>query len=615
MTNIEHQSALTLTSLYLKRLETAIDAARMQTKEGAPAEWLRVCAAFSSAELALLICHSAIAPVHHDDIDDDDVPSVVTAVKRLTGAAGFPLTTTSGAPTTGAAALLDLAVQVGLLARPTPDRKTVTRLRLSRKASAELARIERDLAQAGDLLKAQPLLYVPEPHAPEVTPNWRGQLELPDNSAAVLSIVEALQGTAWTINQHMLGLLSGPGMAVGRKRKLSAGQQAAVEQARAFAGKTFYYRTRLDYRGRFYQVGGRLQYTSGDDLARSLLTFARSEPVDDAGLNWLAQHLYACGGGIQPIVLDPWRDRIWINWATSNQTLLANCANRPDLHTEWKKAKEPYQFLAAAKAWDDASKGLPVSLPVRLDATASAMQHFCLLLRDQELAPKVNCWPGSKQDYYSELAKSPVWKRKRSRQDMKAAGWAIYGKKVTPKMVEAIKGVAPRAWDLFERLQSVADEFTMMGQPIRWTTPNGFEVVQDSRELIERKIDLRRYFGAQYVERYPGMTLDPIKQLNSLPANLVHSLDAALLANIIDAGIDLNVIRDWGTAHDAIAVHPNRVVDLIAATKSGLLETYQPDVLGDLFRQWQEQGITQAAPAHDAALDGRFVRSSWTFTA
>lgn len=408
MKNDNHQAGRILTSLYLQRLATAIDAARLQTREGAPAEWLRVCAGFSAPELALLICHSAIYPADQDDIEDDDLPSVVTAVKRLTGAAGFPRTTGTGAPTTGSAALLDLAVQVGLLAKPTPDRKTVTRLKLSRAAAKELAKIERDLAQAGDLLKEQPLLYVPEPYV-EVTPNWRGQLELPDNSAAVLPIVEVLQGTAWTVNDHMLELLSGPGMALGRKRKLDGGQQATIEQARAFAGQTFYYRSRLDYRGRLYQVGGRLQYTSGDDLARSLLTFAHGEVLDNNGLNWLAQHLYSCGGGLHPDVSDPWRNKTWIDWATCHRTLLANCASRPDLHPEWKAAKEPYQFLAAAKAWGDALKGLPVSLPVRLDATASAMQHFCLLLRDQDLAPKVNCWASSaKQDYYSELAKSPV---------------------------------------------------------------------------------------------------------------------------------------------------------------------------------------------------------------
>jgi DNA-directed RNA polymerase len=168
-----------------------------------------------------------------------------------------------------------------------------------------------------------------------------------------------------------------------------------------------------------YQQGGRLQYTSGTDAARSLLEFAHGEPLTSDGYGYLGIHVATCYG-----VRGSFTDRTV--WTHENTQAIAAAVADPIGSTFWHGAKEPYRFLAAAHAW--VNQSAPVHLPVTADATASAFQHFALLLRDEELGARVNLAPCNvgdvPRDFYTDLAAGTAY----SREDINEVAWMVYGK-------------------------------------------------------------------------------------------------------------------------------------------------------------------------------------------
>jgi DNA-directed RNA polymerase len=100
----------------------------------------------------------------------------------------------------------------------------------------------------------------------------------------------------------------------------------------------------------------------------------------------------------------------------------------------WRKAKEPYRFLAACDAWRQVenARGLPLSeqpqihIPIAADATASMLQHYALMTKDATLASQVNMvavpLEAAPQDFYGNAAPAGL-----SREDMKRGAWILYG--------------------------------------------------------------------------------------------------------------------------------------------------------------------------------------------
>lgn len=447
-----------------------------------------------------------------------------------------------------------------------------------------------------------------------------------------IRVVEAankVQGTAWRINRAVLEVLDHTDQhtATELDDTLSEGQklqrERIIAEARDLAAlERFYFPVFLDFRGRLYQRGGVLTYTGGDDYARGLLEFADGEVVDakSDAMGWLTAHQAQMWGGEQAYT--PLGDGgTW-------------------LPKDWERgAENPVQYLAATLAIEDAYKGRRVHLPVRVDATCSGLQHLALLSADEELARRVHLWGNCHGDrrgkaqeieepsttFYQELAGLTGLPRREVKSVIipmlyeageetcaKALAKVRRGEsaRVTPRdeadamtIRGAATSLAPDAFGLLEWFKEIAEAHNNVTTPfpVCWTTPSGFQAIQDYR-LVDKNPtrpdrQVKVLFDGEMlnlVKRFYTEFIDRPQQVISMPSSIVHSLDAALLTEIV-AG---SSISQWGVVHDAFAVPPGRVWDLLQANEEAMRTMYTPDLLAEWIAAWRADYRVLSDPPH-----------------
>lgn len=158
----------------------------------------------------------------------------------------------------------------------------------------------------------------------------------------------------------------------------------------------------MDFRGRVYPCPPHLSHM-GSDLARSILCFAKGEPLGEHGLDWLKIHVINLtglkkreskaerlryGNEILPDILDsaenPLGGRKW--WVDSDEPwqTLAGCMEI----AEALKAPNPEEYISY--------------FPIHQDGSCNGLQHYAALGRDAAGAESVNLAPAeTPQDVYS----------------------------------------------------------------------------------------------------------------------------------------------------------------------------------------------------------------------
>jgi hypothetical protein len=572
-----------------------------------------------SEKLALVVAH-VVTKLRKDD----EPPSPLSVAQEIGQLLGASDRTGEAA----GAALLGMAQTCGFIdikdGERRPGWQAAKEIRLSIPAEAQRADIEARLA-ASEIAPERPLLERP-PVEVIITPN-KDDIDPPLQplGLAVAEALDPIQSTAWRVNRFILDTLL----------KLKVPEKAALAQAKQYAdAPEFWYRCTFDWRGRLFQRGGRLQYTSGTDAARSLLEFAHGEPLTADGYAWLSSYLATCYG-----VPGPFTDRTV--WTHGNESDIRHAAADPIGSTFWREAKQPYRFLAACHAWVAAWSGQPVHLPVAADATSSIFQHYAWLLRDEELGAKVNLAPatvGSRPvDIYGSIAQKRTVNIVKlpkgagivqlhtggfTRSEVKAQAWMFYGEAPwaedkRPWLVQRhaaiqrlLKAQAPRAWALYLALRRAAKYEAEAGRALEWTLPDHFRVRQANRNEHSRKTEiwLHGWNGAWRLQARRRELLESLNindQVKGLPPNLIHSLDACLLRAVVR---EASSVSRWAVAHDSIGVHPNDGGRLRSAIVEAIECVYGPDVLASLGA-WCD-GI----PAHAAELPATMRGGWYTFS-
>jgi DNA-directed RNA polymerase len=168
------------------------------------------------------------------------------------------------------------------------------------------------------------------------------------------------------------------------------------------------------------------------------------------------------------------------------------------------------------------------------------------------------------------------------------------------KVSDKVKG-APVCWVTPEG--AWYSKLTPTGVPVRWTTPSGFEVIQDYR-YIEKDPERLRRAGCRIEILYNGRRVNLVKRIHSdrlnkdqsatsIKPNVVHSMDAALLIEIVAGS---SSIDRWAVAHDAFGVPPGRVWDLIWANQSAIRALYTADRLAEWTAAWRAAGVEVPDP-------------------
>jgi DNA-directed RNA polymerase len=314
---------------------------------------------------------------------------------------------------------------------------------------------------------------------------------------------------------------------------------------------------------------------------------------------------------------------------------------------QWKKRRgkkwqERRQFVKkATERWKKTGRGVvidgvihfPSHLPVELDQSNSAFQHIALMMEDKELRENANMgtvW----SDLYTEVAKSNRMnisgltdeQERRKIIKLVALPWsygasgrtcandliafqresldkATYLSTLTMEEVNSLADdVVAILEDEFEtcvryreRVEKAVEEIRASGQSevVQWLTPTLFRMVQ--RKHASQKFKGNVWSGERDVEvraRQPT-GVDWEKNKTSAPANLVHSMDAALVHVLLwffrfaesldeEDGTTVESLRPSEkivypliTVHDAFACHASNAADLKDKLVSGLAGMYK----------------------------------------
>lgn len=404
----------------------------------------------------------------------------------------------------------------------------------------------------------------------------------------------------------------------------------------------FHFVHALDFRGRAYAVAAFLN-PQGDDCSKAMLRFAHSKPLGDTGAFWLAVH-GSNTYGVDKVSFD---DRV--KWVQDNQDAIVESALNPlTTGTLWTTADSPWQFLAfccewaGVVMWHKAGKDMAEfqsSLPVGLDGACNGLQNFSAMLRDEIGGKATNLVPSdTPADIYAEVAAAAnalIYEDLHEAQDAMAGKWAG---KVTRKLTKRNTMTVPYAVTEFGMRDQLMEEFRKLqeeavvapevanaqlgdaiylaaknyeaigtvvvaaraamtwlkevarvvaadGLPVQWTTPSGFLVVQDYREVLGDRLDFtvcgRRF--SLMVERR-GDKLNRRKQSSGISPNFVHALDAAHLQRTVGLCLDAG-LSSFAMVHDSYGCHASDIETMSTALRTAFVEQYTGDVLGSFREQ------------------------------
>lgn len=531
----------------------------------------------------------------------------------------------------------------------------------------------------GGYLSPPPRNYLVRTHKPDHI-EMVDQAEMP----RVLHAVNTIQATAWKVNQPVLEMMqrvwNGGGSlgglphrdnaplpaqpsdidrseaakaewkkraeAVHRENAKRRGKRIAFLQKLSVAEKmaeypAVYFPHSLDWRGRCYPIPKGGPEPQGNDIARSLLTFANGMPLGPTGGRWLAIHL-ANQFGIDKV---SFKERI--SWVERHQdAILDSAANPLDGQRFWATADNPWQALAACFEWAGyvAEGDAFVShLPIALDGSNSGLQHCTALLRDPLAAPHVNL-VGSDQpgDLYSHIA-ALAQRVADSADDDRARAWR--GGKISRQiakqpcmtyaygasrigMAKQIEGAlrdldrdaaslgkpphlggedngAAAFWlaGLFQRLltdavpamrsamdwlRATTKLVSAAGLAVRWTTPLGLPVLNAYQRNPTKTVEIN-YCGRtmklqlQDHESEDGRTapINGTAAADGITPNFIHSLDAAHLMLVANACADQG-IDSLAVIHDSFGTHAANTDALSTILRETFVDLYKSDPLGQL---------------------------------
>ena len=159
---------------------------------------------------------------------------------------------------------------------------------------------------------------------------------------------------------------------------------------------------------------------------------------------------------------------------------------------------------------------------------------------------------------------------------------ALYLSKVTLVAVEAtvLKAAEAMSW-----LKEAARVVTSEGLPVRWTTPDGFLVLQNYREQKAHRIDtvlLGKRVTVSVETEQPNV--NKRKQASGFSPNFVHSLDATHLRLTVRRAAEEG-INSFALVHDSFGTHAADTGRFFALLRETMVEMYRGRDMMENLRQ------------------------------
>lgn len=443
--------------------------------------------------------------------------------------------------------------------------------------------------------------------------------------------------------------------------------ERGLQQAESLKDRTVWQAYHCDHRGRLYS-GNKYLTHQGPDHEKSFLTFAEKLPVGADGMDWILK----AAAGHYGLGHNSWAERL--QWGQENKHRLLGAASAPLERLElWRGAKDPWQFLQLCRGFKEALETGKTGVPIRFDQTTSGPGILAALVRDKEVGRLCNLFGSTRRDLYSAVADKV---RKRLQQDLEfgdtrqrtlAEIWLTRGvdrgllkgpvmsvpyggsyQSVCDRLVNDLdqhlgfvpldefklrvampsKYMASHIWaELKEAVASVNEvkkwlkkccrEVMKRDHALAWDTPMGWPMLIADREQKRLKVNTWLYgtkIGMMIADQPEDAALSATQANKGLPANLIHSFDAAFCHAIVTTAVDHKI--QLLTNHDCFAAHPCNAGQLHKMLLAEFRQMYQPDWL-EAWRTEVQSGTgfeLPAAPMVDTLDPGLIGSNDYLFS-
>lgn len=423
--------------------------------------------------------------------------------------------------------------------------------------------------------------------------------------------------------------------------------------------KPFYISTIADWRGRIYAQSFYLSY-QGSELSLSLINLYEGYPLNESGLNYLKLYGANCYD-YNNLSKKSFNERL--NWVSGNHENILSL--NKEFILKAKNIFLFTSFCLNYREYFN-NKSTLICVPVFLDATCSGIQHLSALIKDLDSAKKVNLGPQSKldkvEDIYSELIK-PINNAIHNKGIMEAEFTHFKDLNLNrsnlklPIMTKvynvSVVGMADQLEKSFEKikinkqtyflapginneiklsrrdiyilaeilnkeifkslpyLKSIYDYFQNMAKfciksnlPLIWITPAGLKITQMYNKTIQNKVSISfKTKAISVILRNMTKKIDSRKQVQSIIPNIIHSLDASHLMNIINQVSKYPVL----TIHDCFGSHPNFIEELKFLVTIEFVKLYSNTNFLELLHQRILQNIEDQQYEIKEDLKGKFI--------
>jgi len=411
----------------------------------------------------------------------------------------------------------------------------------------------------------------------------------------------------------------------------------------------FYYAFTCDFRGRTYCATTGLS-PQGTDHSKSLLQFARTEPIGERGMHWLKIH-GANKFGYDKVSYD---DRVvWID--RQHDLWRAIAADPLEHRSHWGGCDKPWQFLAWCneyKAATDYGPGFRSSLPIALDGSCNGLQHFSAMLRDPVGGRAVNLLGGDvPADIYQQVADVCTRKLRglrslNTKDHTGASNWlslfASLGEEAMPRSLSKkpvmtlpygstqqactssifrwLTETAPKFFDkgtsfrhslyltpilwssisevvvaaraAMDWVQTASSIMAKNKQALDYTSALGFPVYQAAQKFDLTKICTQIGGRLDLKIATSNGQIDVKKQRQGSSPNLIHHIDATHLMMTVNAAVAED-IDCFSMIHDDFGCHAGRVDTMQRIIRKTFVELHSDNLL-EKFKVTHEElyGIT-----------------------
>jgi hypothetical protein len=345
-------------------------------------------------------------------------------------------------------------------------------------------------------------------------------------------------------------------------------------------GNKFYFAHSFDFRLRVYSKGYQVSL-QGTEWDKSVLEFSNKELLTEEGLQWLRIATANAFGHDKECMA------YRVLWVISNADALESLTSEAD---------EPLIYAKCVRALRNAEQGIPIGIPIHMDATASGFQvNGCFTACEETLLVsnvlsntdhvRVDLYAGILNEMVKADPSLVTLPRKMVKEGTIPAMYAseaepkrVFGEELVGTFWQAMSKYAGAYWYLKYLPQLWNPNMTEYS----FTMPDGYRVYSPVTGTMGEDVFVEMLGDTVHI----AQSVQGCKEKSKcFLANITHSFDAYILRNIVRKckaeGIDIMVI------HDSFGTHPNHMAKVVRWYKEELaaLVVLNPlqDILEEIF--------------------------------